>query len=42
VNLSVYRISLPVGAVSRNEAFWKHVSEDGVVDITTHEGRPSP
>ena len=37
VQLSVYRMAVPVKAVSRNEVFWKHVSEDGAVDVGTHD-----
>lgn len=31
-----YRITLPAGAVSRNEEFWKHVDEQAV-DVATYE-----
>ena len=37
VSLSVYRIAVPAKSVSHNEGFWKHVSEDGIVDVATHD-----
>jgi hypothetical protein len=36
VNLSIFQVSVPLGAVSRNEAFWKHVQEH-VVDVSAHD-----
>lgn len=36
VTLSVLRLSVPAGAVSANEAFWKRIDEQ-VVDIATHD-----
>jgi hypothetical protein len=37
VKLTVYRMVLPMHAISRNEDFWKHVAEEGVVDVGTHD-----
>jgi hypothetical protein len=37
VKLTVYRLVLPIHAISRNEDFWKHVAEEDVVDIGTHD-----
>jgi hypothetical protein len=37
ISLSVYRISVPARAVSHNEGFWKHVNEDNLVDVGTHD-----
>jgi hypothetical protein len=37
VHVSVYRIALPAKSISGNEEFWKHVEEDGLVDIVTHD-----
>ena len=37
VQLSVYRLAVPARAVSHNEEFWKHVTEDNVVDVGAHD-----
>jgi hypothetical protein len=36
IQLMVYRITLPAGAVSRSDDFWKHVDEHAV-DVATYE-----
>jgi hypothetical protein len=36
VHLYVYQINVPMGAVSDNEKFWRHVDEQ-VVDVATHD-----
>ena len=37
ITLNIYRISVPAKAVSHNEEFWKHVTEDKLVDVGTHD-----
>jgi hypothetical protein len=37
VTLNVYRITVPAKAISHNEGFWKHVNEDKLVDVGTHD-----
>jgi hypothetical protein len=37
VSLTVYQLSVPARSVSRNEEFWKHANEDGIVDVGTHD-----
>ncbi|MDB5329187.1 MAG: hypothetical protein JWP03_338 [Phycisphaerales bacterium] len=36
MELDVYQLTVPVGGVSRNEKFWKHVDEDHL-DLATHD-----
>jgi hypothetical protein len=37
VSLSIYQIVVPAHTVSANEEFWKHMAEDGVVDVAAHD-----
>jgi hypothetical protein len=36
IQLSIYRITVPAGSISRNEEFWKHIDEHAV-DVPTYE-----
>ena len=36
VQLEIYKLEIPLGAISRSEEFWKHVDEDSV-DVGTYD-----
>ena len=37
VNLSIVRVAVPAGSVSRGDAFWRRVDEQGGIDVATYE-----
>src|SRR5688572_6613483 len=37
VNLSIVRVAVPVGAVSRGDGFWRRVDEQSGIDVATYE-----
>lgn len=37
VNLSIVRVAVPAGAVSRGDGFWRRVDEQGGIDVATYD-----